>query len=57
MSKNAINALTREQQRLMKLEGKNILICAVNPGDVATDMNEIGSITPDEGIKVFFSVF
>ena len=50
MSKNGVNALAREQQRLIDLDNRNVLISSVNPGDVNTDMNKGGNKKPDEGI-------
>ena len=49
MSKNGLNALTREQQRLIDADNRNVLIGSVNPGDVNTDMNKGGIKKPDEG--------
>ena len=51
MSKNGINALTKAQQDFLDTTDKKILVSAVNPGDVKTDMNAAGYLTPDQGIK------
>ena len=53
MSKNALNALTREQQRILDLKhaDKCILVSAVHPGEVITDMNPGGNISVEAGIK------
>ena len=50
MSKNGINALTKAQQDFLDRTDRNILVSAVNPGDVKTDMNSAGNLTPDQGI-------
>ncbi len=52
MSKNGLNALTGWQQRVLDEErrGEGIVVSAVHPGEVTTDMNkEHGTIMPDEG--------
>jgi NAD(P)-dependent dehydrogenase (short-subunit alcohol dehydrogenase family) len=48
MSKNGLNALTREQQKLVDINEKNILISAVHPGEVITDMNPGGNISAEK---------
>ena len=34
-----------------KFHFKSLFYSAVNPGDVKTDMNEGGNLTPDQGLK------
>jgi hypothetical protein len=51
MSKNFLNALTREQQKLVDKEERkrNITISSVNPGDISSDMNPNGVHSVVEG--------
>jgi hypothetical protein len=49
MSKNAVNALTREQQKLFSKEDRHVVVHAVNPGDVSSDMNPSGAHSAVEG--------
>lgn len=51
MSKNGLNALTREQQKQIDLNRKNVLVSAVHPGEVITDMNPGGNISAEEAIE------
>lgn len=53
MSKNGLNALTRAQQKQLDTEdkGRDILVAAVHPGEVITDMNPGGNITADQSIE------
>ena len=57
MSKNFLNALTREQQKLVDKEERkrNIALHSVNPGDVSTDMNPNGVHSVVEGFLKFYS--
>lgn len=50
MSKNGLNALTRAQQHKLDQDeiNRDILVAAVHPGEVITDMNPGGNISADE---------
>lgn len=53
VSKNGCNALTAAQQRIIDNGRPNddIIISAVHPGEVTTDMNkDHGTIMPDQGL-------
>ncbi len=58
MSKVGLNALTRIQQRDLEREypTKNLMVNAVTPGYVATDMTKFkGTLTVKQGRNLFFS--
>jgi NAD(P)-dependent dehydrogenase (short-subunit alcohol dehydrogenase family) len=48
--KVALNALTRIQQKIFDNDPRKIIVNAVDPGFVATDINKNqGILTPDQG--------
>lgn len=49
-SKAGIHALTRLQQKELNKSIQGVIVSSVNPGDVKTDMNQGGNLTPDQGI-------
>jgi NAD(P)-dependent dehydrogenase (short-subunit alcohol dehydrogenase family) len=50
VSKNGLNALSTLQQKFFDESSSGIIVSAVHPGEVTTDMNKYhGTIMPDEG--------
>jgi hypothetical protein len=59
VSKNGINAVTTLQQEAFDRDTsrQGIIVSAVHPGDVLTDLNHLwGELTPDQGKKILSKI-